>query len=177
MDNNNTFISPVGNVPAGYAAPEKPKNRGHKIFIIVMVAVLLFIAIIAIVLLVMSNTENKVIDTNSAPVSESKLEYDSGDEDTGGESADLAENQSLNFLRKYGLTDVDIESVNTHVIQALSKYYVSSSYDDVYYDVAGAKISDEKDKITFTFKTDKADKIFHVSIKLLKGELYTISII
>jgi hypothetical protein len=67
--------------------------------------------------------------------------------------------------------------VNTHVIQALSKYYVSSSYDDVYYDVAGAKISDEKDKITFTFKTDKEDKIFHVSIKLLKGELYTISII
>lgn len=177
MENNNTFISPVGNTPAGYAAPEKPKNRGHKIFVIVTIAVLLFIATIAIVLLVVSNTDNKVIETNSAPISESKLEYDNSDEDTGGESANLQENQSLEFLKKYGLSDIDIESVNTHVIAALDKYYTSSSFDDVYFDVANAKMTAEKDKITFSFKTDKADKIFYVSIKLMKGEIYTITIV
>ncbi|MBR5419228.1 hypothetical protein IK110_03195 [Candidatus Saccharibacteria bacterium] len=168
IDNNtsaNNLVQPINN-----SSPNSPKKK-----------VLLILLVIFSALIILAGVSWFVIATHIGSTGDSgEEEYINYDEAndfdiTGGEE-DLPEDQSIEFLVKYNLSDEDIAFVEEKIVEVVEEYYEEDGYDAIYYNHNDVKVTDNGNKIFFTLYTDWADREIEVTIYLVNGEVDTVEI-
>lgn len=144
-----------------YDNPIDNKGRSKKFIIFGIIALIAIIAITLTVILISQSgtTDEPVVETDAEQV-----EYDSKDENTGGEAVDIPANEKLDFLKEY-LSDEDILYVDNEIYVTVSNYY-PNGFNTIIYDLDSVKTRDLGYELVFDFSTDVKNHTFHMIIQL-----------
>ena len=133
---------------------KKPKMK-YIIFAILGIIAIVAIAVLAVSVMQADNEDNAGEDEDY-----------SLQDDTGGEEVELAEDESLNFLTEYGLSEIDASDADWGVIKYLGEYYAEDGFNYVKYDLDSVVLSAENNSLSFTFSSDRADVKFQATLSL-----------
>lgn len=144
-----------------YDNPIDNKGGSKKFIIFGIIALIVIIAITLTVILISQSgtTDEPVVETDAEQV-----EYDSKDENTGGEAVDIPANEKLDFLKEY-LSDEDILYVDNEIYVTVSSYY-PNGFNTIIYDLDSVKTRDLGYQLVFDFSTDVKNHTFHMIIQL-----------
>jgi len=159
QNNFNTQTSgPLGQVPptasmispAQPQAPQASQNTINKKPLI-FVAILLVIAIAAIIFVAVFSSNRDEMPADYDPL------------DTGGTEIDLPENESLDFLAKFNVSEDNINTITMKILDYLSSYY-PNGFNTVYYNISSVHKSSDGNRLIFNFNTDNKDVTFTATI-------------
>lgn len=162
--------------PMSAAMPQQ-QNKASKKKTILIIAVILSCTIIAAGIIA-----TILLNTKADPAQESTeddfylVDDDDLDVYTGGEDEELPEDQDINFLAKYGITEEDTFYVEEKILEVADEYYEDDGYNEIYYNTTDVKVSNNGNKVFFTAYTDWADRNIEVTVYLVNGEVDTVEI-
>jgi len=155
--------------PTNNSTPASSSGKKRAIFIVVVCAV--FLLIVAGVALFVASTQK---DSNTDI--EASEEAPGIDDETGGEEYDFPENQRIDFLSKYGVSDDDMVFVEDKIIEVIDEYYGAVGYDQIFYNNGEGDVTVEDGQIKFTVYTDVGDRLTSVTIKMDGNRVKTVYI-
>ena len=165
--------NPQSFTPAGYPAVTPKKNNSKTVVVIVVIAAFLLLFITALVIVIAGKQNDSDSDHVLGGIDADQSDYDISDQNTGGEEVELSENETLDFLKGYNISEEDILSIENEVYRRLDEYYADQSFNTIIYDVQGVSVSNSGKFISFSFQTDVGDMVFHVSLELNNGNTVT----
>lgn len=150
------------------AEPKKKLNKKKLLVIAAVSAVVVAILTLMVVFVVSSNPKQ--------PEEYDPTAYEEEDESTGGEDYEFAENETLDFLSDYDISDEDIAFVQEKIEDVLDEYYGDFGYDEVFYSSDAVFVSEDGNTIEFTCETDWRDIEIHVTLHLVGNEIDKVEI-
>ena len=155
--------------PTSNSTPASSSGKKRAIFIVVVCAV--FLLIVAGVALFVASTQknpNKNIEASE--------EAPGIDDETGGEEYVFPENQRIDFLSKYGISEDDMAFVEDKIIEVIDEYYGEVGYDQIFYNNGEGDVTVEDSQIEFTVYTDVGDRLTSVTVKMDGNRVKTVYI-
>lgn len=140
------------------------KSGAKKFIIFGVLFLVVILAIVGVVVLVSQSSNGQEVNEPIVEKDAEQVEYDSKDENTGGEESDIPANESLDFLKEY-LSEDDILYVENEIHVTVNNYY-PQGYNSIVYDLDSVKIQDPGYQLVFDFRTDVKDRSFHMTIQL-----------
>lgn len=162
--NDNVYYGPSSVIPDGYTAPVE-KTGGRKKFIIIAI-VLFVVAIVGIVVAIIIEDPGSNRDMSEFGEDAEHVEYDISEEKTGGEEPTLPKNQSLDFLKEYGINDMDIKTIQAKVNEAVDKRYYNYAYNYVLYDTSTIQKDKIREQLIFFYSIDTDTARYRVALDL-----------
>ena len=150
------------------AEPKKKLNKKKLLIIVAVSAIAVAILALAVVFVVSSNPRQ--------PEEYDPTAYEEEDESTGGEDYEFAEDETLDFLSEYNISDEDIAYVQEKIDDVLDEYYGDFGYDEVFYSSDAVFVSEDSNTIEFTCETDWYDIEIHVTLRLVGNEIDEVEI-
>ncbi|MBR5388959.1 hypothetical protein IK146_00025 [Candidatus Saccharibacteria bacterium] len=155
--------------PTSNSTPASSSGKKRAIFIVVVSAV--FLLIIAGVTLFVASAQKD--SSKGIEVSEGAPGID---DETGGEEYVFPENQRIDFLSKYGVSEDDMVFVEDKIIEVIEEYYGEVGYDQIFYNNGEGDVTVEDGQIKFTVYTDVGDRLTSVTIKMDGNRVKTVYI-
>ena len=155
--------------PTSNSVSASPSGKKRAVLIVVVCAV--FLLIVAGVTLFVASAQK---DSNKG------IEVSEGapgiDDETGGEEYVFPENQRIDFLSKYGVSEDDMVFVEDKIIEVIDEYYGEVGYDQIFYNNGEGDVTVEDGQIQFTVYTDVGDRLTSVTIKMDGSRVKTVYI-
>ena len=155
--------------PTSNSTPASSSGKKRAVLIVVVCAV--FLLIVAGVTLFVASAQK---DSNK------NIEVSEGapgiDDETGGEEYVFPENQRIDFLSKYGVSEDDMVFVEDKIIEVIEEYYGEVGYDQIFYNNGEGDVTVEDGQIKFTVYTDVGDRLTSVTIKMDGNRVKTVYI-
>ena len=157
-----------------FSQPQDNKRKKRIIFAAIILVLCFVIALGIALTVILSQKGNKTAESDESDIY--SIDEDNLDVYTGGEDEALPEDQDINFLTKYGVTEDDAFYVEEKIFEVADEYYEEDGYNAIYYNTNDVKVSDNGNKIFFTAYTDWADRNIEVTVYLVNGEVDTVEI-